>query len=93
MQCAALAVLLARKKPFLLSLMAKCGPVSVLRVVIDRYESSETAQNDMYRYFAQVNAYVDGKLMSDCLVHDLMVVTEKQFGDCVFSIVVEKLEI
>ena len=93
MQCASLAVLLARKKPFIVSLHAKVGPTLAAKFVLDRYESSEEAQTDMYRFFGEVNSYVDGKLVSECFVHEIMVLVERQFGDCVFSVVVEKLEI
>lgn len=94
---AILAVLTARKLPFVLSLVAKCGVTEVAKYVIDRYELSEVAQNDMYRYFEMVQDFSPETVDVEYTVYNrvpfLMRVTQDVFGDCAFSIVVEKMEI
>lgn len=94
-QGAILAVLTARKNPFILSLVAKAGVTDVARFVLDRFETTECAQNEMYHYFGRVKSYdpdaaytrVDDKVLY------MMRVAEIVFGECAFSVVVEKMEV
>lgn len=92
-QGAILAVLTARKAPYVVALRAKSGVTEVAMFVLGRFDSTGRAQDEMYVYFNQVNSFVDVGARVDCKVHQLMKTVEFHFGDCSFSVVVEKMEV
>lgn len=84
----------ARKYPFLISLVARQDIRIVATFVLDHAESFALGGEKMYDYFKAVNAYVDdtpdAANLTVSRIERMCAFVEREFGECVFGIFVEK---